>query len=570
MNMFRNSLLAASTLLAAACTLPDVPVPLEAGSHTSTPVADGGSADVESGTAEQPDGDATVMAEAGGDALDAGGDAALEAATGPDDGLVEAETDSPACTNACALGLTECGTGVVQTCKAQANGCTGWVTTTTCGAHQACTVSGADAGAVATCTCNASVCTQEGKGCQDQQTLVNCALDADGCLVGSTSPCPTGQSCGGTQPNASCSAICQSSCTSGQTSCVSGSLATCTLGSNGCYSYGTPVGCQPHQSCTGSSGTAACTCNADPVCSAVGNACASSTTLATCAKDAQNCVFASTTSTCTNGACSAGACCTNTCTQGQTSCVSGSLATCAQGSNGCWAYGAPATCGGTHLTCTGSAGSAQCSCAADPYCSSTASVCASATAYATCGRDTQGCYYATAEIPCAANASCQSGACLLDNGVSCTAASQCLSNVCTGFYVDADGDGYGAGPSVGFCGTTPPPGYSTTNTDCCDVVTDGFNVHPGQTAWYTSPAPASCGSTWDYNCDNAIEQEVTRLDASCTPAIGCPSGTYWYDIAAVPACGVSGNTTLYCITVVSGSPACASGGPPAALTQGCH
>jgi hypothetical protein len=179
------------------------------------------------------------------------------------------------------------------------------------------------------------------------QTLATCAKDADECLyVASTTPCTSPQSCGGTSPSAACGLTCKSSCTQGQTSCVSGSLATCTLGGNGCWALGSnPTPCGAHQSCTGTMGSAACTCNTDPTCSAVGNACVNATTAASCKTDAQGCVYDYANTTCADGACSGGVCCTNTCTSGQGTCVTGGLEKCTLGSNGCWAYGSATPCG---------------------------------------------------------------------------------------------------------------------------------------------------------------------------------------------------------------------------------
>jgi hypothetical protein len=79
----------------------------------------------------------------------------------------------------------------------------------------------------------------------------------------------------------------------------------------------------------------------DLVCAGVGNTCADPSTLAACAQDADACFYESSSSPCTDGACSGGAgaasCCTNACTVG-TQCLSGStLQTCAVASNGCTA-----------------------------------------------------------------------------------------------------------------------------------------------------------------------------------------------------------------------------------------
>lgn len=341
---------------------------LDSGSPSVGSSGEGGGALTESGGADS--------------SLAATPDATLSSDSGAQEGSADAGGPE-ACANACTAGQTTCAAGSVQACQLQSNGCTQWVTTA-CGPNQSCTVSGA--GGIASCTCNASQCTEVGTVCENAQTLATCTKDANGCLVGSPSTCPTGESCGGMLPSASCSTVCQNSCTAGQTSCVTGGLATCTLGGNGCYSYGAPIACGTHQSCTGPAGTAACTCNTDPVCSAVGSACASGTTLATCSKDAQSCVYESATSTCTNGACSAAACCTNTCTPGQTSCAAGQLATCTLGSSGCYSYAAPVACQ-ANATCAAGAcacnsgytncGGACVDCAAGSLCAGQSCACAS-------------------------------------------------------------------------------------------------------------------------------------------------------------------------------------------------
>jgi Protein of unknown function (DUF1566) len=115
-----------------------------------------------------------------------------------------------------------------------------------------------------------------------------------------------------------------------------------TCGSNG--QWGPPVTCGPRQTCTGTVGSARCTCHVDPVCSSVGNVCATVSTLAVCMSDQQACLYQSSSSPCSNGACngSAGAasCCTNACTAGATQCQSGtSLQTCAA-TSGCTAFSA--------------------------------------------------------------------------------------------------------------------------------------------------------------------------------------------------------------------------------------
>ena len=133
-------------------------------------------------------------------------------------------------------------------------------------------------------------------------------------------------------------------CVGSRTQCSGNSVQTCTNGQ-----WGAAIACGPRQTCAGPVGAGKCTCNVDPVCSSVGGTCASATTLATCAQDAQGCFYESSAMSCARGACSGAAgsasCCTNACTTGTAACFSStSLGTCALGANGCTAVANPAAC----------------------------------------------------------------------------------------------------------------------------------------------------------------------------------------------------------------------------------
>jgi hypothetical protein len=309
----------------------------------------------------------TGMNEAGGDATlaEGGADSATVDTGGSDTtGIVPpydagdagpgGGTDGPTCVDVCTAGQARCAaasTGV-ETCQVQSNGCTLWATTATCGVHQSCQAMGD----TAACACSASSCSQAGQLCQSTQTLVTCAKDADGCsYAAASSTCPAATSCSGMAPGAMCSSTCTDSCIQGQTSCVPGGLASCTVAGNGCLAYGAPAACGTHQSCTGTAGAQACTCNVDPLC-APAIACASATTLAVCTKDAQDCTYSNGSSACANGACSAGACCVNACTNGAVRCGGNAVQACNTQANGCAAWSSAA--------CTG----AVCERAAGPVC----------------------------------------------------------------------------------------------------------------------------------------------------------------------------------------------------------
>ncbi len=124
---------------------------------------------------------------------------------------------------------------------------------------------------------------------------------------------------------------------------------------------------------------------------------------------------------------------------------------------------------------------------------------------------------------CGPTATCVGSACLLNDGQQCSLANQCASAVCTPFYPDVDGDGYGTGLAVGFCGTATPVGYSAQTGDCCDNASNlalAKLIHPNA-AFQTTSAGGVCGVTWDYNCDGAVESSIST--GGCAPDAIYPS-----------------------------------------------
>ncbi len=117
-----------------------------------------------------------------------------------------------------------------------------------------------------------------------------------------------------------------------------------------------------------------------------------------------------------------------------------------------------------------------------------------------------------------ATQTCVETKCLLNDGQMCALGSQCASNTCTSFYVDQDGDGYGTGPAVGFCGTTAPVGYAAQNGDCCDDASHlavARLIHPGA-GFQTTSAGGVCNITWDYNCSGTVETSFGMRSGGCT------------------------------------------------------
>jgi hypothetical protein len=117
--------------------------------------------------------------------------------------------------------------------------------------------------------------------------------------------------------------------------------------------------------------------------------------------------------------------------------------------------------------------------------------------------------------------------------------------------VDVDGDGYGAGQPVGFCGTTAPIGYASMNGDCCDDATNiavAKLIHPGAD-FQTTSAGGVCGITWDYDCSGTVETN---------PQIEACAGTYPQCSTAInnrdpSTCGMSADQGCSCTGAGNGT-----------------
>ncbi|MFL5307888.1 MAG: hypothetical protein ACJ8F1_21895 [Polyangia bacterium] len=130
------------------------------------------------------------------------------------------------------------------------------------------------------------------------------------------------------------------------------------------------------------------------------------------------------------------------------------------------------------------------------------------------------------------------------DGERCALPSECASGTCTPFYVDLDGDNYGAGQAIGFCGTVAPVGYAAQTGDCCDTATNlgvAKLIHPGADFQPTS-AGGVCNITWDYDCSGKIETNPQDC-VSCSPypACSCVIGD-----RSETACGTSGINEKTC------------------------
>ena len=148
------------------------------------------------------------------------------------------------------------------------------------------------------------------------------------------------------------------------------------------------------------------------------------------------------------------------------------------------------------------------------------------------------------------------------DGQPCAIALDCASGLCKGFYLDVDGDGYGAGPPVGFCGSTAPIGYASMNGDCCDNATNiavAKLIHPGAD-FQTTSAGGVCGITWDYDCSGTVESNPQDC-VSCSdyPRCQCINGNR-PESSAAPRASTSTRASLSrkpkvaCTSAPSGGP----------------
>ncbi len=272
----------------------------------------------------------------------------------------------PSASCSCPAGPAECqnATGKVcqsaskiATCAIDANGCVALATAADCPVGMTC--QGAFPGADCRCPAPPAHCASAGAVCLDTVTLATCTVDANGCVVSTSSACTTGgKVCTGTFPSASCTCPPPpAGCEDGAGSrCSGGSVLTCAADANGCLVAATRT-CATGKPCAGAFPSADCACPAAPAyCTGAGTACADGNTLATCAVDGNGCMTASTSSCTTDGKVCTGALPSAACT------CSAAPAECSSGA------GTSCTNETTQLTCATSAGG--CLSATSTFCTS--------------------------------------------------------------------------------------------------------------------------------------------------------------------------------------------------------
>jgi hypothetical protein len=413
--------------------------------------------------------------------------------------------------------------------------------------------------------CAPFLCRPDGTACADRCGGSSDCVAPNQCSNGSCGPIGNGLPCrdagqcqsGFCVDGVCCNAPCGEQCMACDLTASLGTCAQVTAGNphggrGTCAGAGTSCGGQ----CTAASATACSYPAGETICRSAtctnASANASQTTAAGC--DGGGGCGAGVTTSCGLYMCAAGAVCASSCA-GDYDCAAGYI--CQNGS--CQAKGAAAA----PCTATGQ-------CAAGLTCKD--GVCCESA----CGDPCRACnlagqagrcvIVAAADDPdsCPADTrTCDAaGMCKLKGQQACAAAADCAGGACTTLYPDTDGDSFGDksatvanGKARQLCGGAAGAGWVTSNTDCCDGGDTNRQVHPGQSAWFTTAGP--CGIQFDYDCDGTTAVQY--------PAIGqCDAAMCSAGFIAATACGAMGDFQT-CDTAMPA--VCAA---PAAQAQGCH
>lgn len=144
-------------------------------------------------------------------------------------------------------------------------------------------------------TLSCDVCVADSASCETTTSRLVC--DSEG-MGESEIECATG-TCSGSDGSAICSCpTSPSDCSGAGSVCRTGQLATCGLDGNDCLVTTSTTSCPGVQVCTGSFPSAACSCPTATLCDAAGEMsgsyCSNSSTRVTCSADAQSCQGATT------------------------------------------------------------------------------------------------------------------------------------------------------------------------------------------------------------------------------------------------------------------------------------
>jgi hypothetical protein len=442
---------------------------------------------------------------AGGGAGSAPDAAVASDATGAD-APADASPDTPAnptCVPACTLGDRRCGPGSgLRTCVSVA-GCPAWGAEVSCGTAGRRTCTGSEPNARCECASAPAPCDRAGTYCNaGTGALESCLADADGCVHrGTPATCPTGKPCTGAFPAASCSCgAAPAACMGASGTVCSGTttLLTCGPSPEGCPAVTAMRTCGMAETCQGVPGSAACRCNPPPPeCGGVtnGTVC-SGNAVVTCTTTANGCVVASSQS-CTSGkpcsvvagvaACRCGPVASEC--AGVTSglvCSGNARITCGVNADQCPTSTAPVACPPATPVCGGAPGSATCNCPSPPTeCGNATSgnVCQANGSYVTCSTNASSCVVASAAMSCPTGRTCM--------GAAGSASCACTNEPSTTDCPDGTTGSRCVGNQVYTCGTNSA-GCRTLDIESCggagvcmngmcttEVTFGNFNEGPG-------------------------------------------------------------------------------------------
>lgn len=158
---------------------------------------------------------------------------------------------------------------------------------------------------------------------------------------------------------------------------------------------------------------------------------------------------------------------------------------------------------------------------------------------------------------------CANGACTIECNVGYGDCDKALAGCepLSPYYVDADGDGFGAGTKVGDA-CTAPAGHSTKLGDCLD---SNPSVKPTQTQFFATGYTNASGKTsYDYDCNGVEENVPGHAFGACDST--CRTGDYVVNLRANAPAGAN----LYCgsgTVITTCSTSCSTS---SASTHGCR
>jgi len=167
--------------------------------------------------------------------------------------------------------------------------------------------------------------------------------------------------------------------------------------------------------------------------------------------------------------------------------------------------------------------------------------------YGDAGSSVQACSqpagYVTTNTDCNdSNAAVNPGATEVCNGIDDNCNNQIDEGLTfTNYYVDTDGDGYGAGTATNAC--SQPSGYVTTNTDCNN---SNAAVNPGTTE--------SCNTAYDDNCNGLINEGCAVCPGGENPSTATTiTPALWPNCSPPVSCTlvnalISSDANTFCLT----------------------